>query len=145
MIKDYFDIGELVCRDVYDKFGEGAWQFFDGRLLETLLVVREKLGKPVYVNNWQWGGILTQRGLRCNVCPLVREKTKLQKVYVSAHLQGTALDFDVKGMDASEVRQWIGKNQILLPYPVRLESDVPWVHLDLRNDGSKGKVVYFKG
>lgn len=145
MIKDYFDIQELVCKHVYNKFGEGAWQFFDSRLLETLLVIREKLGKPIYVNNWQVGGNLTQRGLRCNICGLVKEKTSLEKVYMSAHMQGTGIDFDVKGMTTLEVRNWIKANQILLPYPIRLESDVTWVHLDMRNDGSKGKVIYFKG
>lgn len=78
-IKDYFDIQELVCRHVYEKFGDNAWQFFDNRLLETLLVIREKLGKPIYVNNWQVGGNVTQRGLRCNVCQLVAEKQGLKK------------------------------------------------------------------
>lgn len=144
-IKDYFDVQELVCKHVYNKFGDNAWQFFDDRLLETLFVIREKLGKPIHVNNWQVGGNLTQRGLRCNVCSLVAEKTRLEKVYMSAHSQGTAVDFDVKGMTALEVRNWIKANQVLLPYPVRLEQDVTWVHLDMRNDGKKGKVVYFKG
>lgn len=143
-IKQYFDIEELVCPHVYKKFGEIAWQFFDERLLETMLVIREKLGKPIYVNNWQIGGNLSQRGLRCNVCILVKEKTDLEKVYMSAHLQGTGIDFDVKGMTAQEVREWIKRNQILLPYAVRLEDGVNWVHLDLRNDGTKGKVVLFK-
>lgn len=144
-IKKYFDIEELVCRHVYKKFGESAWSFFDERLLETLLIIREKLGKAIYVNNWQVGGNLTQRGLRCNVCALVAEKTALEKVYMSTHMQGIGIDFDVKGMSAQEVREWIVKNQILLPYPVRLEDGVTWVHLDLRTDGSKGKVSFFKG
>ena len=64
---------------------------------------------------------------------------------MSAHSQGTAVDFDVKGMTALDVRNWIKVNQVLLPYPIRLEQDVAWVHLDMRNDGKKGKVVYFKG
>ena len=143
-IKQYFDIKEVVCKHVFNKFGEGAWQFFDPRLLETMVVIREKLGKPIYVNNWDMGGNLTQRGLRCNCCILVKEKTDLEKVYMSAHMQGTGWDFDVKGMTAQEVREWIKRNQILLPYAVRLEDAVSWVHLDLRNDGTKGKVVLFK-
>lgn len=143
-IKQYFDIEELVCKHVHERFGEYAWCFFDERLLETLLVIREKIGKPIYVNNWQVGGNLTQRGLRCNCCVLVAEKTALEKVYMSAHLQGNGIDFDVQGMSAAEVRGWIIKNQILLPYPVRLEDGVTWVHLDVRTDGSKGKVVFFK-
>lgn len=142
-IKQYFDIQELVCKHVYTRFGEGAWSFFDERLFETLLVIREKLGKPIYVNNWQVGGNLTQRGLRCNVCVLVSEKTALEKVYMSTHIQGNGIDFDVQGMSAAEVRGWIIKNQILLPYPVRLEDNVSWVHLDMRTDGEKGKVVLF--
>ena len=88
-IKNYFNIKELVCKHVYNKFGEMAWTFFDPRLLETICVIREKLGKPITVNTWHSGGSLTQRGLRCNVCQLVAEKTRLEKVYVSAHLQGS--------------------------------------------------------
>ncbi len=144
-IKDYFDIRELVCRHIYNKFGDGAWQFFDNSLLETLLVIREKLDKPITVNNWHIGGEFTQRGLRCNVCSLVSRQTKIENVYMSAHMQGTGIDFDVKGMSANAVREWLKYNQVLLPYPIRLEEGVSWVHLDLRNDGSKGKIISFKG
>ena len=142
-IKTYFDIQELVCKHVYDKFGESAWLFFDERLLDTLYVIRTKIDKPIYVNNWAIGGSLSQRGIRCNCCSLVKEKTSLEKVYMSTHMQGTGVDFDVKGMTAQEVRNWIVRNQILLPYPIRLESGVNWVHLDLRSEG-KQKITYFK-
>ena len=142
-IKDYFGIKELVCKHVYDMWGENAWQFLDSRLLDSLLTVREKLGKPIVVNNWSRGGNFSQRGLRCNVCSLVKEKTDLHKVYVSTHLQGKAVDFNVSGLSAEEVRQWIVKNQILLPHPIRLEKGVTWVHLDVRNDGAHSKVLFF--
>ena len=143
-IKDYFDIRELTCPHVYDKFREYAWNFFDHRLLDTLLVIREKIGKPIYVNNWDMGGNFTQRGFRCNICPLVKEKTALEKLYVTAHNQGMGVDFDVKGMSAEEVRKWIVDNKIFLPHPIRLESDVNWVHLDVRTDGMQA-VTFFKG
>lgn len=143
-IKDYFDIRELTCPHVYDKFREYAWNFFDPRLLDTLLVIREKIGKPIYVNNWDMGGNFTQRGFRCNICPLVKEKTALEKLYITAHNQGMGVDFDVKGMSAEEVRKWIVDNKIFLPHPIRLESDVNWVHLDVRTDGMQA-VTFFKG
>ena len=143
-IKDYFDIRELVCPHVHGKFGQYAWQFFDPRLLDTLLVIREKIGKPIYVNNWDMGGNFSQRGFRCNICSLVKEKTALEKLYVTAHSQGMGVDFDVKGMTAEEVRKWIKDNQILLPYPVRIEEDVNWVHLDTRSDGFR-QITWFKG
>ena len=57
-IKRYFSIKELVCPHVYDKFREYAWNFFDPRLLETLLVIREKCGLPIVINNWAKGGQL---------------------------------------------------------------------------------------
>lgn len=143
-IKDYFDIRELVCPHVHDKFGAYAWQFFDPRLLDTLLVIREKIGKPIIVNNWASGGDFSQRGLRCNICALPKEKTSLEKLYMSAHSQGMAVDFDVAEMKAEEVRKWIKDNQIFLPHPIRLEEDVNWVHLDVRSDGFRS-ITWFKG
>lgn len=144
-ISSYFDIRELVCPHTHRKFGESSWRFLDDRLLDTLLFIREALGKPIAVNNWHVGGNFQQRGLRCNVCSLVSRNTRIEKVYLSAHVQGKGIDFDVSGMSADEVRQWIDDNQSLLPYPIRLERDVNWVHLDMRNDGSKAKVTYFNG
>ena len=143
-IKKYFDIKELVCPHVYDKHRENSWNFFDPRLLDTLLVIREAINKPIYVNNWDMDGNFSQRGLRCNICPLVKEKTALEKLYVTAHSQGMGIDFDVKGMSAEEVRKWIKDNQILLPHPIRLEEDVNWVHLDVRSDGFRA-ITWFKG
>lgn len=63
-------------------------------------------------------------------------------MYVSPHMTGQSVDFDVQGLIAEEVRQWIIKNQNLLPYPIRLEDDDNWVHLDTR-DADNGKVYLF--
>ena len=145
-LTDYFRPEELVCPHVYERFGERSLDFLDSRLKETLLVIREKLNRPMYINNWVWGGDKTQRGLRCNVCRIVREQSNLEKPYLSAHLLGKGIDFNVKGMTAQEVRDWLKTNQILLPYPIRVESDVTWVHIDVLEYGQSGnKITYFKG
>lgn len=145
-IKDYFDIRELVCKDVYDRFKDQAWTFFDPRLLETMLVIREAINKPIYVNNWDSNGKLSERGLRCNLCATVDAKTSQHISYVSAHIQGEALDFNVSGMTCKAVRQWIVNNKHLLPYPIRLELDTTtWVHLDVRNDDITNKIKTFRG
>jgi len=137
-ILKFFDVQELVCRHVYNTFGLSALNFLDEKLLETLLFVRENIGKPIYVNNWQIGGNLSQRGLRCNLCDLVKSKTNANSIYVSAHVLGKAVDFDVKGMKAEEVRQWLLTNENRLPHPIRLEKGVSWVHMDVRTfDGSE--------
>ena len=162
LIQEYFELEELICPHVSANYGEKAWKFIDDRLLETLYVIRRNIGKPVYVNNWSYGGTFTQRGLRCNICDIVKGKTKSDKVYMSAHNQGEAVDFSVKGMTANEVRLWIISNQVLLPYPIRLEvgfnphgkseaqirqaiekDSMNWVHLDLRGEGQK--ISYFQG
>lgn len=145
-LSKYFHIKELVSPVVYDKFGLYAWQFFDPRLLDTLLAIREGTGKPMVINNWAAGGQHTQRGLRCNVDPLVKEKTALEKLYMSAHIQGMAVDFNIVGMSVSETHEWLKKNQILLPHAIRIESQESaptWMHIDTRSDGMR-QITYFK-
>ena len=141
-IKKYFDIEELACPHISKRDGERAWIYFDPRLIANLLFVREGIGLPIFANNWAIGGNLSQRGFRCNICALVKEKTALEKLYMTPHT-GMAVDFDVKGMSALEVRNWIKEHEVEMPYPCRLEADVNWVHMDTRTDGANGKVTYF--
>ena len=138
-MKQYFDIKEIVCDHVYDRFGETAWRFFDPRLLKVMAWLRLKLNRRIIINSRSYG--LTQRGLRCNLCSLVAKKTT---PYLSAHILGAAFDFDVEGMLAEETRQWIEKNKADLPHPVRLEKGTTWVHLDTATEQTD-KVTYFEG
>lgn len=137
LIADHFIIEELVCKDVCDKFKERAWQFFDPRLIQTIDWIRERLNKPVYVNNWDNNGKYDERGLRCIQCSLVKDAIAQNRLYVSPHMLGQAIDFDVMGMVAEEVRQWLVKNKASLPHPIRLENGTTWVHLDVQNTGQK--------
>lgn len=144
-IKDYFDIRELVDKQTFDRFGEKAWMFFDPRLIETILFIRETLCKPIIANTWHLGGNLSQRGLRTNLSPLVKNKSGL---YLSAHRQGMALDFDVRGMKAYEVRDWLEDNEDALPHKIRLENEmngeqISWVHLDTFDYKNNPKVYMF--
>lgn len=144
-LKNYFCVQELVCRHTYQKFGDSSWQFLDTELLHTLLVVRKMLGRAITINNWHIGGSFTQRGLRCNICQLVRDKTKSNSIYLSSHCNGAGVDFNVSGMDSDTVRKEIKRNEILLPYPIRLEEDVSWVHLDIYDLCNGRKIHTFKG
>ena len=144
-IKNYFGAKELVDPEVYRKHGEGSWRFVCPMLQETLLILRKNINKPITVNNWSFGGKFTQRGLRTNVSPMVKNKNFL---YLSAHMFGKAVDFDVKGMTACEVREWIVANADLFPYQIRLERNlkgkpINWVHLDVIQDESKPKIYLF--
>lgn len=145
MKSPYFSIKELVCKHVYERYGEKAAMFLDDKLIETLNVIREQiLCTPMTVNNWHSGGNFTQRGLRCNICELVKNKTDAGRLYLSAHMLGKAVDCNADGMTAQEARRLIIEKQELLPYPIRLEDGVSWLHIDLYENGKKEKVYIFK-
>ena len=147
-IQEYFDIRELIGEDTYNKYGDRSWRFLDLRLLETILIIRRNLNKPIKVNDWYIGGKYDERGLRTNVQEILREKTRKSKLYLSAHVLGKAIDFKVEGMTAEEVRNWIIANKHLLPYKIRLEHKkdgvpITWVHLDVIYEPHNPKVYLF--
>lgn len=138
-IRPFFDIDELVCDHTYAKWGEKAWQFLDTDYLHALLIIRRDIIKmPMWCN----GSQKKQRGLRCNRCQMVREKTS---VYLSAHILGKAGDFTISGMTAEQARQKIKANANLLPCQIRIEKGVSWLHFDVRPDDTRPnvKVVEF--
>ncbi len=50
-LSQYFRIEELVDKATFEKFNNKSWQFLDIRLLKTLLIIRTKLNKSMYINN----------------------------------------------------------------------------------------------
>ena len=134
----YFDIKELVCNHIYEKFNTQAWMFLSTPLLHTLLVLRtEVINLPIVINT----SSLKQRGMRCNMCPIVKGKTS---AYLSAHVTGNGIDFSCSSKSAEELRQIIKDNQDKLPYPIRLEDGVTWVHIDVYDQGFYNKITMFK-
>lgn len=137
-LQQFFTIDELVCPHTLKRWGDKSWQFLDTAYLHSLLVIRRDILKaPMYCN----GPKYTQRGLRCNLCQLVKEKAV---PYLSAHILGKAGDFDVTGMTAARARAEILANSAKLPYPIRLEDGVNWLHLDTQNFDRLQKVYFFK-
>lgn len=138
-LKNYFSIEELVCNHIFSKWAESSWQFLDTDFLHCLLIIRRDIiQKPMVCN----GKSIKQRGLRCNLCPLVKEKGI---VYMSSHILGKAGDFVITGMDAEEARSIIKMNAHRLPCNIRIEGGVSWLHIDtLPQYGVKQKVYEFK-
>ena len=124
-LHNYFQVSELVCGHTFSRWGERSWQFLDTDYLAALLVIRRDiLQLPMTCNT----SSATQRGLRCNVCELVKEK---KKNYLSSHILGKAGDFTVKGPTAEQARERIIQNAHLLPCNIRLEDKVTWLHMDV--------------
>ena len=142
-ICENISIKEIVCPHVYEKWGDSAIRFIDPDLRKVLDVIRNKILKcPITINS----KTLTQRGLRCNCCQLVADKTKAGKVYISAHNLGKGCDFSCK-YSVQEVHDLIKKNAKLLPCKIRLESplDAPtWIHVDIMTEGQKEQVYVFR-
>ena len=126
-----FVIQELVPEIVYKDRGEKAWQLIDHRLIANLDALREHLGVSMVCNNWHTSGDRTQSGLR----------VKGQSHYkpYSQHSFGRAVDL-VCSIDAEEIRQMIKDKKIILPHPATFESEVSWVHMDVRNNDQR---IYF--
>lgn len=139
-----FQLYEFVCEHVFTTFGDMAWAFIDPRLLMTIDRVRIKIGKEITINNWHDGGQFSQRGLRCIQCQLIKDWCVAGEVHCDPHALGCAVDFDVDGLSASEIRLWLFKNADIWPYPIRLESDVNWVHLDCYDMNNNQKVYFFQ-
>jgi hypothetical protein len=140
----HFNIRELVCPHVYEMHGFGSWLYLDVKLLWSLLALRvDILNLPLVINNYNINGSFTQRGLRCPFCPLVQEKLKDHTLYLSPHLFGMAVDCDIKGLSAGQARQIIIKNQKVLLYPGRIESNVNWLHFDVFDNSLGNKLTFF--
>lgn len=125
-----FKIYELVPKHIYEKRGEKAWELLDEKLLMTIDTLREKLGKSITINNYYWNGDRNWSGLRT-----AGFYDSLQKYddSLSQHKYGRAVDMIVKDTDAEAVRQFIYKNKKDFPYITFVETDITWVHIDVRN------------
>ena len=139
----YFQVHELVCPHVYRSFGGRSVMFADPRLLKWLDWFRTAIDRPVIVNTYGTGGKYSQRGYRCNLCSLVKDKTLANEMYLSAHTRFQAVDFNVSDMLYEEIRQWIDRHKSDMPCNIRIEQGtVGWVHVDVANDGFN-KIIYF--
>lgn len=134
----YFDIRELVPKDVYEKLGESAWELLDRKAIDTLDFIRENVGLPVIVNDWKWGGQNQYRGYRPKDCTIGAK--------YSAHKDGAAFDITVKGWTDEQLKKWLSDNEQKLPYNIRVEIEDTnsKVHFDTRVISPLNKITYFK-
>lgn len=85
------------------------------KLARALDVVRDHFGRPISVDSWL-------RPQKYN--ELIGGASKSQ------HMIGAAIDFDVVGLSADEVRSVLTVNSNIWPYRGELGTPT-WVHLDL--------------
>jgi hypothetical protein len=126
-IPQHFKAYELVPPDVYEKYGEMALEFLDDRILMVADAVRNYFNVPVTINTYKNGGLFTQRGLR-NIVQVGGDR-------YDPHFLGRAIDFDVQGKTADEVRSNILAAPTYDGFTLirGIEMNVAWIHLDVAN------------
>ena len=135
-IPKHFAVWEFVPRSVFDQLGDRSLWLMDDRILATIDAVREYFNVPVTVNNWHSGGDFNYRGYRPMDYP--------QGAHFSQHRCGRAIDFDVQGHTAEQVRQEIIVQRDRFSYITAMEAGTNWVHIDCRNCASPdGKIIMF--
>jgi len=137
-VPSHFKPEELVDPVTFAKFGNSSYAFLRLEILRAIEFLRLFIGKPFTVNNWPDGGLYKWRGLRTKDCT--------EGAVWSMHRFGGALDFDVEGMTAVEVRQIIRdkrKSSDELKGITRIELDIGWNHIDCK-PVSTDKLVEFK-
>ncbi|MGL5725973.1 hypothetical protein [Cetobacterium sp.] len=134
----YFRTQELVSRKVFQKFGERSIRFLDPNILVAAGKIRKHFGRPVIINNWHYNGYNQQRGLRANTDSLVYEKTINGILYLSPHLLGKGIDFEIIGLDHKEVAEEILKNSDKFEEIKRMENTAltpGYTHVDTLDFG----------
>ena len=123
----HFELHEICDPVTLKTLGDACWSLFDPYLLSTMDRIRERYGVAITVNNWKSGGPYKFRGFRPSDC---KEGAEL-----SSHRRGTAIDFDVTGKSAEEVRNdiLVNKEHIDFMFITRLEAGTSWVHLETAN------------
>ena len=133
----HFTAQELVPQAIYDHYGDDSFMFIDNKILITLDLIREYFKSPVIVNNWHKGGNLENRCFRS-------WDTRVG-ARLSQHKLGKAVDFNVVGLTADEIRKEIIENQdnIFFESIMRMELGTSWVHIDIKPiDSSYQKRIY---
>lgn len=148
-IPKYFQLYELLPPELYtydmmvseEARERGFANYFDHKLLETIDVVREIIGLPLICNTWFQDGNRKNSGYRTQTCSV--------GVAQSQHKLGKAVDLICHKMSAEEMRQKIEANKDKLPYQIRIEAGVNWLHIDVKEitaaSQKNQKIVYFKG
>lgn len=126
MISKHFKIYELVDKETYKIRGERAWELISPLLIESIDKIKERFPKgTMTINNWYWKGNRSWSGIR----------TKESSYYsaYSQHTFGNAIDAVFSEYSAEEVRKDIINNPDIYPHIKGIETDISWLHIDVRN------------
>lgn len=140
----YFELYEVLPPELYkyeyyisEEAREKGWELMDEKLLITMDIIRGEIVKaPLICNTWYQDGNRRNSGLRVQNCTVGATN--------SQHKLGKAADLLCPKYTAEEMRQMIRDNEHLLPYPIRIEDGVSWLHIDTKERKKGPKIYFFK-
>ncbi|MDX8337486.1 hypothetical protein [Candidatus Cetobacterium colombiensis] len=141
----YFKAIELVSPSVYKIHGDAAIKYISTDILIFLDTLREDLKVPILINRPKVG--ITQRGLRTTLDEIVKDNVKRDRLYLSAHVLGRAVDFEVPGKDMKEISSLIINNRERYNTITRMENPnitlkKGYIHVDNIATGKKGIYIF---
>lgn len=124
-----FDLREFIPPDVFNAYGASSTWFIQQELVTGTQFIRDYFDAAATINNWHTGGHFTERGYRT---PNSTTGSKL-----SQHKRGAAIDFNIKGLTADQVRRRILDDQktFLAQGFTAIEDEefaITWCHIDRR-------------
>jgi hypothetical protein len=122
-------VKEFVPPETYEAEGDRAILHIDQRVIIALEQIDEFLGVKAVVNNWHLGMHYRYRGYRPASCSIGAPHSMHREI--NGHLCG-AIDATWEEKSADYVRSVIVVNQEKFPYIYRMETGIPWVHIDIK-------------
>lgn len=105
-LSNHFNDFEFFSKDFYQKLktsNRPATWYISLELISILEKIRKHFNKIIIVNNWYHGGAYQLRGFRT----YDEDQTVNKKTLPSQHSLGKACDFNVFGIENSEVQKFI--------------------------------------
>ena len=128
---DYFELHELVDKPTWERLGNKSIWMLNPTAVKGLIALRKELNSPMTVNNYFWGGNLSNRGYR-SIYSTVGGK-------FSQHRVGNAWDINVKGMTPDQVYDYILENYKAFGITTIEHKSFTqtWTHIDFRKTNEK--------
>lgn len=133
----HFKLTELLPKEVYIDENHGC-DLMDDSIIDVIDWLKGLVGNSVrlIINNWNIGGARNNCGYRTADCTVGAPNSR--------HKKGLAVDIISPDMTAEELRDLVELNKDTLPWPVRIEKNVTWLHIDTDNTTDE-KIYYFNG
>lgn len=128
----YFVLQEFINPNDFAEHKENSIELIDPHLIQIADFIREKVGKPVTINNWHTGGSFHESGLRESNTTIGAKK--------SAHKDGKAIDVKVVGILGKDWYEFVKKyaKELYQLGARRIEDKslaTTWLHIDTKEHG----------